>query len=390
MIKKVEFTRDEFLSGIQKIKDLIDNNSKFFFYFSPDPDAVGISIAFSLFLRNRNKECYIYLPEGFDQNLNFLFEIASYNSIIILRETESLEKIFSIKKPVIIICDTPTKFVLPNFEKILKMKNKYSLEQTVEIDHHFGGDSEQIFEKSISLFYKANSCCEIFADFLTQIEPDVNKAFPRNIVLNLLVGICFDTQVGKFVEDKENYDKWYDFLSKRLLDITAENSGYLKTSEEIFETISRMSETKFHILNNLVIDSKVINNVGMLVIPAIKMYESLSPNNDSTCIFSKVVSDLSDMIPEFAGKIGILAYYNDISDIYYLKIRRSFGFKSYDLRTAEILFKEIFGEEFIGGGGHPGAVSYRFKLKNRASFIEKAEKFHERLAEIILEQKGEQ
>jgi nanoRNase/pAp phosphatase (c-di-AMP/oligoRNAs hydrolase) len=382
MTKKVESKREEFLINIKKISELIGKYDKFFFYFSPDPDASGISVAFSLFLKQKNKDAFIYLPEGVDSNLDFLFDIATYNDIIILKKSEDVEKMIEKESPVFVVCDTPTRFLLPEFKKLTKLKDKYSPAESIEIDHHFGGDSEQIFEKSITLFSAANSCSEIFADYLMETEDDFEKSFPRNIVLSLLVGICFDTQFGKFLDDKINYDKWFGFLSERIKNITWDGSN-LKSSEQIFDAINRISEAKESVLNYLTKSTDAKDGVGLLVVPEVGMYESLSPNGDSTCILSKVVSDLSNMVPEVSGKIGLLAFYNDSTELYYIKVRRSFVFKEYDLRLIEDILADVFGKNFIGGGGHPGAVSFRMNADNRKDFIKKAEIVRNKIVEAI-------
>ena len=74
MIKKVKNTEEEFYNNINEIQSTTENNNNFLFYFSYDPDAIGASIAISLFLRRKNKECYIYLHESIDPNLSFLIK----------------------------------------------------------------------------------------------------------------------------------------------------------------------------------------------------------------------------------------------------------------------------------------------------------------------------
>lgn len=390
MDDKRELTKEEFLSNIEKIKDIIKKNKFFFFYFSPDPDAVGCSIAFSLYLRqHHNKECYIYLPTGFDENLDFLFDIAVYNNINVIKEIDIIYEFIINKEPVFVCCDTPTHFLLPEFEKIDSLRKTTSQEDSIEIDHHFGGDSEKIFENSTPLFSIANSCCEIFSEFLNIVgtnskgEIDNNKIFPRNIVLSLLVGICFDTQFGKYVTNKELYEKWFSFLSERLKWLTWGNPKYINNAEEVFSTINKMNRTKQETLDRILKDIEVINYTGLLLMPPVEKYESLAKNNDSTCIFSKLMPDLSNLIPERSGAVGILAFYDTVYKLYFYKIRRSLEFKSYDLRNIEKILEEIYDAYFLGGGGHPGATSFRIAEISRQEFEEKTRIFHKKLAETI-------
>lgn len=389
MDRKRELSKEEFISNVEDIKDIIKKNKFFFFYFSPDPDAVGCSIAFALYLRQHNKECYIYLPGGFDRNLDFLFDIAVYNNINVIKEIDIIYELIVNKEPIFICCDTPTHFLLPEFDKINKLRVSTNQKNSIEIDHHFGGDSEQIFENSTPLYMIANSCCEIFSEFLVIAETksngeiDNNKVFPRNIVLSLLVGLCFDTQFGKYVTSRELYDKWFFFLSDRLKWLTWGNPKYINNAEEVFETINKMGKVKKETLDKVTSNIKVKNYIGLLIIPPIDKYESLADNKDSTCVFSKLLPDLSNIIPEKSGAVGILAFYDTVYKLYFYKIRRSLEFKEYDLRNLETILEEIFDAYFLGGGGHPGATSFRIAEIERKEFEEKTEIFHNRVSNLI-------
>lgn len=370
---------------------IIESNSVFFFYFCPDPDAVGASVALALYLVRENKECIIFLPDGVDQNLDFILDIAKYNNIFILSEPNEVLNILKAKKPIFITCDTPTHFLLENFEKINSLKDASENNVSIEIDHHFGGDSEKIYKDSIAFFQTANSSCEIVADLLEMlnlddpgnIEADFDITFPRNIVLSLLVGICFDTQFGKYITSKENYHRWFHLLSERLKWLTWGNPKYIRSSMQVYDAINRMSKAKSKIIKGLVKTSNIINNVGLLIVPPYGMYESISSSGDSTCILSKLVPDLSNRVPEYSGRVGILGYFDDVSELYFLKIRRSERFKKYDLRKAEKILADIFNEKFKGGGGHQGATSFRIENMTRSEFIKHINDFHNILSDTI-------
>jgi hypothetical protein len=46
-----------------------------------------------------------------------------------------------------------------------------------------------------------------------------------------------------------------------------------------------------------------------------------------------------------------------------IKIRRSTFFQDLDLRCLDVLIMDLFADDFCGGGGHPGAVSFRISDK---------------------------
>ena len=106
-------------------------------------------------------------------------------------------------------------------------------------------------------------------------------------------------------------------------------------------------------------------------------------NNDPSCIFVKIIPDITNKATEYSGAIGIVGFFDTILNIYYIKIRRSQKFKKYDLRNTQIFLKNIFKNDYLGGGGHEGATSYRIANIERDEFIEKIKKFHKKLSSII-------
>lgn len=389
MNKKNNLSPEEFIRTSKEIYTLINEQENFFFYFSPDPDAIGVSVAFALFLKKLQKNCILYLPEGFNKNLDFMFDISKYNNIIVLMDLEEVKKTLGETEHVFVICDTASYHLLPHFKEITEAASTGPVKYAIEVDHHFGGDSKRIFESSLALFITANSTCDVLACFFEALEKhgeknyDMDFFFPRNIVLSLLVGVCFDTQFGKFVVNKEQYDKWFPFLSGRLKELTWENSSHLRTSEELFASIGKMNEMKEKQLQKVLKNAKVKNGAGVLLLPPVGYYESLASDQDSTFIVSKVVTDLVNLLAERAGSVGILAFYDDTKNIFFLKIRRSTDFKGYDLRSLETVIKQIYGDYFLGGGGHPGATSFRIKQVYRKIFIKLLKNLHQKVAGLL-------
>lgn len=404
-IRKDPLKPDQFINNANKIDEAIKKNSCFVFYFSPDPDAVGASVALALYIRRYGKECIIYLPDGFDRNLDFLFDIAIYNNINVVQDMEIIKKAVENDGAVIVSCDTPAHFLLPNNGQLLSFLDEKSAQTHIEIDHHFGADSEQIFRNAFTLFAKTNSCCEIIAEFFAAagfgikdlseddalnmlktydlMKIDLDKYFPRNIVLSLLVGICFDTQLGKFVTNQASYDRWFALLSGRLTDLTWGDARKISTSQMVFDTINRMNETKKKTLERYVAKTSAAKGIGLLVMPPVDKYESLSKSKDSTCVFCKLTGDFSNMVPDFAGAVGIFAYYDSLYQLYYVKVRRTAEFKEYDLRELESLFNKVFKAYFLGGGGHEGATSFRIADIGRALFMRKIRQFRDELVILI-------
>jgi hypothetical protein len=308
------------------------------------------------------------------------------------------------KNAVIISCDTPTHFLLPNNELMLTFLDEEA-QTYIEIDHHFGADSEQTFRNAVTLFAKTNSCCEIIAEFFAVVgfginglsndeanemrktkeltSIDFDRYFPRNIVLSLLVGICFDTHFGKFVTNKDSYDRWFSLLSARLTDLTWGDARKISSSQMVFDTINRMNDTKRKTLERYVVKTSVSKGIGLLIMPPVDKYESLAKSKDSTCVFCKLTGDFSNMVPDYAGAIGIFAYYDNLYQLYYIKVRRTAEFKEYDLRNLESLFNKVFNAYFLGGGGHEGATSFRVADIGRVAFVRKIKQFRDELVDLI-------
>ncbi len=391
-MEKLETEKDIIKNNLISTIKLIEDNDYYFFYFSPDPDAIGSSMALALYLASINKKCFILLPEQLDKNLNFISDIANYNKIKFISNKEEAEKLLH-KSPVIIISDTPTHYLLPFFDVLDKkfhIRDNYP--NIIEIDHHFKGDSEQISHNSLTFYINCNSACEIIAEFLAYMSitktntMDWDKYFPRNIILCLLVGICFDTQFGKFIHNQEYFDKWFNPLSERLKQQTWNNERYLSSSRHVFEAINRMSDEKNRILNKITSKTFVLANIGLLLMPPVNKYQSLSEKNDSTCVFSKLIQDISNIIPEISGKVGIFCYFDEIASMYYIKMRRSSTYSIYDLRSFESVLSSIFKGDFIGGGGHEGATSFRVSNIERYDFTVKINEFHKKVVKIINQQ----
>ena len=361
-MNKASFSKEQFECCTKKIQTLIKERENFFFYFSPDFDSVCSSLAFALYLKQIKKNVLIYFPLEKDESFEFLFNIADYNKIPIIFTLDDLTTELSTKEYVFSIFDTPNKALLPDFDVIYSVFKSYTMQESIEIDHHFGNDSEQIFPESFSLFKYANSCCDIIADYFWLCGTDEKERedvyFPRNIVLTLLTGICSDTQLGKFCQVAEEIN-WFDFLTERLEKLTWKDSDNLRTPEEIFDVITRKDKVKSFLIEKMMKNEIIKNGLGILSVPNVEKSENLLAEEGLFCPLEEISDDLVNMLPEKAGKVGIFVYLDGKKEKYMIKIRRSTTFQDLDLRTLDVLLMDLFKDNFSGGGGHPGAVSFR-------------------------------
>lgn len=87
-----------------------------------------------------DKQASVILPNGLNENLSYLISILNHNSIRILNTGHEIKNLRN-SVEVIIICDTGnSKLIL--FFSILQEEFFQSSVPIIEIDHHFGADSE--------------------------------------------------------------------------------------------------------------------------------------------------------------------------------------------------------------------------------------------------------
>ncbi len=378
-------------TNLSQAIDLINSSSSFLFSGDIDPDSVGSMLSLSLYLNQLDKKVFIIIPEPLGDNLDFFEKIIQYNSIGLLRNPK---EIAAVKDEIeaVIFCDTANTKLVPYYsyiaEDILSKKPN-----VIEIDHHFGADSEELTEYGTKLFRNANANTEIIGDILETLyneNPERPNPFSqRNIILGLITGMLGDTVGGKVIHYKEDYDRWMEKLGKQLKIITRwRDSADNKRAEDckdskfgdpkqILDYLNKLTEDQESCLNllNSRIESK--GNMGFLnLLPS--TYEEVH----GTCQpfesdwFVDIMGLLLNSVPEKSGHAGVIIFEGknaEGEDCVFIKIRRAVEFSGVDLRTAEGKIKELFGDLYMGGGGHSGAVSFRIHRLEEKELLEKLE-----------------
>ncbi len=357
--------------------DLINSSDCFLFSGDIDPDSVGSMLSLSLYLNQLDKKVFIVIPEPLGDNLDFFEKIIQYNSIGLLRNPK---EIAAVKDEIeaVIFCDTANTKLVPFYscisEDILSKKPN-----VIEIDHHFGADSEELTEYGTKLFRNANANTEIIGDILETLyneNPERPNPFSqRNIILGLITGMLCDTVGGKVIHYKEDYDRWMEKLGEQLKIITRwRDSADNKRAEDckaskfgdpkqILDYLNKLTEYQESCLNLLNSSIEIKGNTGVLnLLPS--TYEEVH----GTCQpfesdwFVDIMGLLLNSVPEKSGHAGVVIFEGQNAegeDCVFIKIRRAVDFSGVDLRTAEDKIKELFGDLYMGGGGHAGAVSFR-------------------------------
>ncbi len=363
-------------ANLSQAIDVINSSDSFMFSGDIDPDSVGSMLSLSLYLNQLDKKVFLVIPEMLGDNLDFFEKIITYNSIRILRTQEDIEAIKD-EVETIIFCDTANTKLVPFYpfiaERILSKKPK-----VIEIDHHFGADSEELTDYGIKLFRNANANTEIIGTLLETLHNEnpqgPNPFSQRNIILGLITGMLGDTVGGKVIHFKEDYDQWMGKLGERLKEITrwrdaddkrGEDCRYAKFGDpkQILDYLNRLTEEQevcFTLLSDRI---EVKGKMGFLnLLPSTYQQVEESCQTFDSDWFVDIMNFLVNAVPEKSGHAGVVIFEGKNAgeeDCVFIKVRRAVDFSGVDLRTGEDKIKELFGDHYMGGGGHAGAVSFR-------------------------------
>jgi nanoRNase/pAp phosphatase (c-di-AMP/oligoRNAs hydrolase) len=144
VLQKQPILGEIWAGNVDRAVSLVGEKENFLFCGDVDPDSVGAMVSLALFLRLMDKQASIVLPNGLSENLNYLINILNHNSIRVLKTENEIKNLGS-NVEVVIICDTANAKLVPFYSVLLEEfveKNVY----VIEIDHHFGADSEAVTE----------------------------------------------------------------------------------------------------------------------------------------------------------------------------------------------------------------------------------------------------
>jgi len=363
----------------------------FLFSAYPDADALGTMLALALYLRLLDKKATLFLPSPVKNHLQFMKEIIQYNDIAIIEDEAGLVAIQN-EVDAVVFCDTANVRLVASFS----IFQQYFLDRkvsTIEIDHHFGNDSAAITEFGIHLFRPANASTEIAAELLQgmhQLNPDLPEPFEqRNIVVSLLMGLLTDTFGGRAVPLSEDYDYWNRLLSRKLKEGTPEKAEGLakagdsllfRSPQEILDHLNQLSAEQELCIEELktriVRHEEGIGELNLLDSSLKQLSQGTGKGGNGD--FFQLWNAMANVVPQAGGQVGLF-YFNGKNaegrDCIVFKIRRAFSFDRYDLRDTEAALQKAFGEHYLGGGGHAGAVSFRIHPMSDDEFLSRVAGF---------------
>jgi nanoRNase/pAp phosphatase (c-di-AMP/oligoRNAs hydrolase) len=327
---------------------------------NPDEDCVAAMVSFGLLASKLNKAVYIYICGNVHEQFSYLLNICTYNAIAILRDEDRLPSGIQ----AVVALDTPKPSMLEANQDILELFGDPALLK-IEIDHHLGSDSAYFGDEGFRLVAAASSASELVGYLALKMNEDPRFGpgessgglLARNFVLAVLTGIIADSRMGKYLKTKRErwfYERFSSLFDKLLAQKTAAGSGNFTSKEEVFEAIATLSSEEEECFRRMMARREKLPCLEYILLDAAEAAAIREEFGDE--IMTTIAKAVADALAEDGGKLGLVAYpdHPSVSELLQFRIRRSHAFRALDLR-------DILG--VIGatnGGGHPGAVGFRF------------------------------
>ena len=183
--------------------------------------------------------------------------------------------------------------------------------------------------------------------------------FSRNFVLAVLTGIIGDTNMGKYLKSRRE-KKYYAIFSSIYNDIlmrtTVKESNFTRI-DEVYSELRSISEEEAKCYGYIIKKQQLSGSVAYILLNTRDM-SYLNKNFDSETITNAIKSIVNDLA-ELSQKIGIISFPDKPGPyrMIQFRMRRGHEYKDYDLRT----ILETFSIK--NGGGHEGAIGFRFPHK---------------------------
>lgn len=325
----------------------------------PDEDCVASMVAFALLAVKMNKKATVAFGGSVQDNFEYLLNICRYNSIDIVGDGPL---------PVcstLVLVDTPKPSMIDRFERYEALKDDSSILK-IELDHHLEADSRYYGDSDYRLVYEASSTCEIIGFLAIKLGKNealmtkyqISDLMSRNLVLAILTGMIGDSRMGRYL--KTHRERWFyarfSALFERLLECkTHTGSTNFSNKEQVFEALAALSHDEEACFRFITGQTEEIGRIRFAVLDADASHELFSKyGNDTAVAVSRAVVD---RLAEESGFLGFVGYYDDpgLSNFVQFRLRRSQAFTTLDLREA------IARMGITNGGGHPGAVGFRFE-----------------------------
>ena len=334
---------------------------------NPDDDCLASMIATALVLRMFGKEPVLYLSAMPEERFRYLMDIASYNEIPIAGVNAPVPEAID----TVVLCDTPKPSMIdatPGFQDLCAASDVLK----IEFDHHIGADSGYLGDEGYRLVTEASSCCELIGHLLLKLADrrdlkeryQIQDFFPRNLVLSILTGIIGDSNMGQFLKSKREkryYGIFSGMFNQMLARQTVKKTNFF-TMDQVYGELQRLSTEQQACFDYLMGHLRRTPSLGIVALSE----EESGPlhadyDNETLVATARLVAD---RLAEDSGKLGLVAYYDNpaAGDLVQFRLRRSAGYRGYDLRKLLPLLS------IANGGGHEGAIGFRVPRGEIAEF----------------------
>ena len=228
----------------------------------------------------------------------------------------------------------------------------------------FRSDGEYIGDEGFRLVTNASSTCELIGVLAIKLKSKkqllsrymISDPFSRNFVLSIITGIIGDTNMGQFLKsrrEKRLYNVFTGIYNDILMKTTVRESNFTRI-DEIFNVIQKISQDEEYCYKYLMDRHSIKGSTGYVVLKEDDTAHLFEKFDEDT--FITVTKSVANDLAEKSGKLSLIAYYDDKkkSDLIQFRMRRSHDFKNYDLRNILQVFS------ISNGGGHEGAIGFRF------------------------------
>jgi nanoRNase/pAp phosphatase (c-di-AMP/oligoRNAs hydrolase) len=258
----------------------------------------------------------------------------------------------------------------------------------MELDHHLEADARYFGDEEYCLVSGASSTCELIGLLSLELEKNtellakyqISELFSRNLVLAIITGIISDSRMGKYLKTPEErwfYNYFSNLFDEMLTRKTHSGSNNLTSKEDVFKAIESLSYSEEKCSNYLMKRWKKRRYVDSIILNQEESNElNTLYGND---IFVSVSKTLADKLAERSGFLGIIVFYDDpaASNLVQFRLRRSQSFQNLDLRDI------LLHNNIQNGGGHPGAVGFRFEKQTIPDIFEFSKKLIQNISREV-------
>ncbi len=383
--KKTPASIGEKNATIERIFKLVLSNNNFLLlgHTYADEDCIASLVAVALLLKKFQKKAIIYFEKPIFPHLAFFYDMCEYNSIPVITGNFKRKK----KPDVIFVLDTPKPSMIAASGTAIDFLNDPSIPK-IEFDHHFEGNADYTGDPGYRLTMRASSTGEIIAHLCAKLENrplllkdyGITELYSRNIVLAILTGMIGDAKLGNYLFKKR--DKiFYDYFLKKFNNFLNEkcyvNSKNISSANQIVNLFETLSYNDNMILKKIMPNADYKEKIAIIFIDEKQSQDIITEENHTS--FVDVIKKATNMIAETVSGIGISAYYEpcEISDKIQFRVRASQAIKGIDLRPI------LNNLNITDGGGHPGAIGFRFSRNDIKNIDEFTQKLIDQVQEII-------